>query len=309
MKLRIVLAGLSACSALTIASVVWAAPRAPCVHARVTPAAASIPANLPAFGYTALNAQPSDVHLVATSGTKIEIPLTLGPVEGSFLRVAPTTPLIAGTTYELTFASFCGYGTTPPPGPLVFTATAEAPLPTKVGQIVSAPKFTVKDFGTTQYTIAASYTLDPEMKPWASVYQLNVVFDGRAVETKVVPAGDGIEVAATGWCDQATAATKKHTVQLRGKLAFAPTIETASSELEFDCPAPNIGTPTSNPVPPEPGGGSSSGTGNGTGAGNGAGNGNGSSGGCSVTGASTSSLPALAALFGLAALLRRRKSS
>lgn len=313
MKLRRLLAGLCllpACSVFAFSSSAWAMARPACAHATVSPRAAAIPANLPGFGYTALKATAQDVHLFAGSGTKTEVPLAIGPVEGGLLKVAPSAPLTPGVAYELQFDSFCTYGPTPPPAPLTFTATAASPLPAKLGEIRSAPTFVAKDYGTTQYTITASYTLDDEMKPWASVYQLNVVFDGKSIETKptLALAADGVEVVAKGWCDQATAATKKHSVQLRGKLPFAPDVETASFELEVDCPAPKIGTPPDNPaVAPEPGAGG--GTGTGTGTGTGAGNANAGSGGCSVTSSSPAALPALAALLGLAALLRRRKAS
>ena len=265
----------------------------------MTPKAAVIPANVPGFGYTALLAKSTDVHLFDLAAG--ELPLTAGPVADGLLKVAPVTPLKPGSSYRLEFSPFCNYGAAPS-GPLTFTAAAEAPLPTKLGTAQAALAVTLKDYGTTQYTISGSFALDPEMKPWAGVYQLVVVLDGRLVGTKatLTPANDGVQVVATGWCDAANAATKTHTLQLRGRLPFAPTVDTLSSTLDFVCPAPSIGTPANNPptgpaststVPsPQPTNTSSTAH------------------GCSVGSANgtSSSLPLLGLAIGLAALARRR---
>ena len=138
-------------------------------------------------------------------------------------------------------------------------------MPTKLGEVTSGPTVTLTDYGTTQFTIAATYSVAAEMKPWAGVYQLGIVFDGKVVETHptLTAAGDAVQIAATAWCDAASAATNKHTIQLRGRLPFAPSVETTSAPLDFVCPAPRIGTPPNNgAVPPATGGSSSGDNGN-----------------------------------------------
>jgi uncharacterized protein (TIGR03382 family) len=303
MKLRLVVAGLTACSGLAISTIAAAAPIAPCAPATMTPQAASIPANLPAFGFTATTATASDVHLFSVGAARTELALTAGPtVENGYLKVVPTAPLVAGTSYELQYSSFCSYGAYPSK-PLTFVATAEAPLPTTLGELTSGPTVTLTDYGTTEVAIVASYSIAAEMRPWFGVYQIGIVFDDKVVETHptVTAAGDTVQITAKGWCDAASAARPKHTIQLRGRLPFAPTVETTSAPLDFECPAPRIGTPPNNGAVPPVNGGTSSG-GNGTGASNA-----GTTGGCSASPASSvSSAASMGLLFGLAALVRRR---
>jgi hypothetical protein len=307
MKLRLSLAGLTAFCGLAIATTASAAPATPCVPATMTPLATSFPANLPAFGYTATTATASDVHLFATGTTRTEIPLTVGPaIENGYLKVVPTTPLVAGTSYELQYQAFCSYGAYPPSKPLTFTATADAPLPTTLGELTSGPTVTLTDYGTTQVAIAATYSIAAEMKPWAGVYQLGIVFDGKVVETHatVAAAGDAVKVDATGWCDAASAATNKHTVQLRGRLPFAPSVETTSAPLDFVCPPPRIGTPPNNgAVPPTTGASSSGSSGNN----DGGTSSTSTTGGCSTSpGSAPASAASIGLVLGLAALVRRR---
>src|SRR4051812_19587451 len=204
MKLRLLVLGVTACSglALTHAPAAHAAPAPACTPATVTPQAATVPANLPAFGYTATNATTSDVRLFSVTGPRTELPLTVGPaVEDGYLKVAPAAALVAGTSYELEYQPFCAYAAYPTK-PLAFVASAEAPLPTTLGAVTSGPTVSLADFGTTQVTIAATYSIAAEMKPWAGVYVLGVVFDGRVVEThaKLSAAGDSVQIDATGWC-------------------------------------------------------------------------------------------------------------
>ena len=263
MKLRHLLAGLSGLSmtaaVFTVSSSANAAPSVPCISATVLPrSAATIPANFPGFAYSAKKATEKNVHLFSVAGASpTEIPVTVGPVEGEWLKVAPQTPLVAGTSYRLEFETFCGgYNPNPEPtGPIEFMAGPEAPLPTKLADAVTPPSVTTNDFGTTQFTINASYSLAPEMRPWLDLYQVLVVVDGRLIDTKAQFAGgDTFTATATGWCDASNAATKKHSVVLRGRLPFGPTVETAAAELDFDCPAPNIATPANNPPVPPTGG-------------------------------------------------------
>jgi hypothetical protein len=166
MKRSLVVA-LTACSGLLVSTSAWAAPAMPCAPATVTPQSHSIPANLPAFGYTAVNATANDIHLVRTlaGGATADVPLTLGRTVDGYLEVKPSAPLLPGSAYELQFQSFCSYGAYPS-APLAFVADPEAPLPTKLGDLTSAPTVSLKDYGTTQVTINATYTLADEMKPW-----------------------------------------------------------------------------------------------------------------------------------------------
>lgn len=302
---RLALACLTACSALVVAGAAAAAPATPCTPATMTPQAASFPANLPAFGFSATKATSADVHLFSVGGARTELALTVGPtVEDGYVKVVPAAPLVAGTSYELQYQSFCSYGPYPSK-PLTFTVTAEAPLPSALGVLTSGPNVTLTDFGTTQVAIAATYTIAPEMRPWFGVYQIAIVFDGKVVEThaNVTAAGDAVQIAATGWCDAASSATKSHTIQLRGRLPFAPTVETTSAPLDFECPAPRFGTPASSGAVP-PSGSSSSSSGSGTSGNTGTTT---TTGGCSTSPVSTTSTVAsLGLLVGLVALARRR---
>lgn len=255
-----VLSGVGLLVTLEGAAHAVAAP--PCVAAKVLPQTTPttiVPANIPGFGYTALKATASDVHLFQTTGGRTEIPLSAtGPIDG-FLKVAPTTNLTPGMSYELEFQPFCNR--TPAAGPVKFTAGPSAPLPTKIGSPRGTPAITTKDFGTTQFTIVADYTIDPEMKPWAAIYELAIVVDGRAVSSRPAINGDAVQINAVGWCDATNAAKNDHTVQLRATLPFAPKLETVAANLSFSCPAPKITTPGNIPVPGPTGGGTSSSSG------------------------------------------------
>src|SRR4051794_9785857 len=97
MKLRLLLAGLSSCAALVVAAPVAHGMAAPpsCIPAALVPRPTqAVPANLPAFGYTALAATLQDVHLYEGAGGPNkgqELPLTLGPAADGLLKVAPAT--------------------------------------------------------------------------------------------------------------------------------------------------------------------------------------------------------------------------
>ena len=299
MNLRLTIAGLSACGAFGVSPAALAAIQAPCVPAAMTPRAAAIPVNLPGFGYTALKATATDVHLLA-GPSRAEVPVTVGPVVDGLLKVVPTSPLTVGGSYQLEFTSFCDYGPIPKPQPIAFTVTAQAPLPTKIGDLQGAPTVTLKDFGTTQYTLAATYALADEMKPWAAVYELGIELDGKTIETRATLAAASVQISAIGWCDGAAAATNNHKVRLRARLPFAPIVDTALADMDFVCPAVAIRTPPpGNPTPPNgPGNPSSGGTTTTTK----------NSGGCAVAGHASSPSSLLAGLtVGLCALLRRRK--
>ncbi len=307
---RFLVAALVAGSGLLLSTAVRAAPAMPCAPATVTPQSASIPANLPAFGYTALNATTNDIHLRATA-TSSEVALTFGRTVDGYLEVKPSTPLVPGTAYELQFQSFCSYGPYPS-APLDFVADPEAPLPTKLGDLTSGPTVTLKDYGTTQVSITATYTLADEMKPWASVYELGMSFDGKVIEThRTATAGGGIQINATGWCDAASAGLTKHTIQLQGHLPFAPPVASLPATMDFTCPPPSINTPPNDPATPPTGNASSSSSSSGA-IGNGTTPARTSVNGCSTSaGASSSrssSLASIGLLFGLVALIRRRVS-
>jgi hypothetical protein len=306
MKRRLLPAGLLGFAALAAHSIASAAVAAPCVPAQMTPRAASVPQNLPGFGYSALKATAADVHLYAMPA-HTELPLAVGPVEAGYLKVAPASPLTVGGSYQLEFTSFCDYGPTPKAGPVAFTVAAQAPLPTKIGTLQGSPAVATKDFGTTQFTIGAEYALDDEMKPWADVYELGLDVDGKTIEThpKLGAANASVQVSALGWCDGPIAATKNHKVKLRARLPFAPNLETTVSEVAFDCPAVAIKTPPPGNPTPGGGGGGTSGSGGGTTTTIT------NSGGCAVSTAASSSssmLPAFASVL-IAIAARRRKNT
>lgn len=310
MKLRtspVLFALASATLAVSTPSEALAAPAPACTPATMTPRVSSVPANLPGFGYTALKATTNDVHLTSVSGTRTELPITLGPVAEGYIAVKPVSPLVPGTSYELSFSPFCSYGPYPAQGPINFTATAEAPFPAKAGDLQTGPAVVLKDYGTTQFTITSTYAIAAEMKPWRAAYQLFLVLDGKVVPTVDLPSSNDLtQVIGTGWCDAANAATKKHTISLRAVLPFAPTVDSTPTTVEFDCPSPNIGTPPSTTLtPPTPGSSSSSSSSGSSGS-----PATGSSGGCAVASGSagTSSLSLLGVALGLAALVRRRLS-
>ncbi len=222
------------------------------------------------------------------------MPLTLGPVSGGLLKVVPTTPLTVGHTYELNFSPFCSYGATMPQGPIKFTAVASTALPTKLGDLQGTPTFTVKDYGTTEYTIGASYLLADEMKPWSGIYELVVSFDGEEIETHATVSGGTVQISTLGWCDATTAHAMPHQLVLKAKLPFAPDVQTDATAMSFSCPAPNIGTPPpGNPVQPPLTPTATAGS-------------PGKAGGCSASGGSASSSAALGLVLAISALLRRR---
>jgi hypothetical protein len=303
MNLRLSFAGLLGSAALAVTSAASAALPAPCVPATMTPRAATVPANLPGFGYSALKAAATDVHLYAMPA-KTEVPVTVGPVQDGWLKVVPSAALTVGGSYQLEFASFCDYGPIPKAPPVSFTVAAQAPLPTKLGTMQGSATVATKDFGTTQFTYAADYALDDEMKPWAEAYELGLEVDGKVIETrpKLAAANASVTINAVGWCDGPIAATKSHKVRLRARLPFAPIVESAISDVTFDCPAVAIKTPPpANPTRP-PGGGGGQPPGTSTTPVN--------SGGCALAAGASAPAPLSAALaMGLVTLLRRRKNT
>ncbi len=303
----------AACSVgLAIPATALAAPAPTCTPASVTPQAKSIPANLPAFGYTALNATTGDVHLVAKSGAGGEIPLTLGRIVDNYLELKPSTPMTPGTSYELQYGSFCNYGAYPAM-PLAFVAAPEAPLPTKLGDAYSGPTVTLRsESGVTTVNITAAYAFAEEMKPWVGVYELAMSFDGKVIETSPTISGDTVQISATTVCDTISSTLSKHTLQLQAHLPFAPPVASAATMLDFTCPAPTIATPPGDVAPP-PGSSSSSSGSSGT-----SGSADGSTplrthvNGCSAASApGTGAFSAMASIglfFGLALVARRRLS-
>ena len=307
MKLRLLLSGPPALAIFAVAATAGAAPAPVCTPATMSPHAAVIPANLPGFAYTALAATANDVQLYQGSSST-PLGVTVGPVVDGLMKVLPQAPLVVGSTYRLEFSPFCQYGATKPQGPVTFTVAPEAPLPTKLAGPLATPNVSVHDYGTSAFTITTSATLDPEMKPWQALYQLIVVLDGKLVDTRsIIGSDDLVKVSADGWCDTALAATKNHTVQLRGRLPFAPTLDTLGAPVTFDCPAPAFGTPTgSPPVAPLPGTSSSGGT-SGTPA---ASNPSSSAGGCTLAPSAKAGalLPLLGLALGAAFIARRRRT-
>ena len=308
MKLRLALIGLSTLAIVVRAASAGAAP-APgpvCTPATMSPRAASIPANLPGFAYTALAATTSDVQLYqGTSSTDLQV--AVGPVVDGLLKVLPKTPLVVGNTYRLEFSSFCQYGPTKPQDPVTFTVAPEAPLPTKLAGALAARSVSLHDYGTTAFTITTSAVLDPEMKPWQGIYQLVLVLDGKAVDTRsIIASDDTVKVSADGWCDAALAATKNHNVQLRGRLPFAPTLDTLGAPMTFDCPAPAFGTSSgSPPVAPPPGSSSSS-----SGSATPGGTSSTTAGGCAIAppSARAALLPLIGLALGAVLVARRRRA-
>lgn len=306
MKLRLLLAGLSVCSVLVMAPAAAHAMVAPpsCIPAALAPTTTqAVPANLPGFGYTAVTAQASDVHLFA-AGSSAELPVTLGPVADGLIKIAPVTAFAPGSSYRIEVSPFCQYSAYPPPGAFTFTVGPEAPLPAKLGEALAPPTVTVKDLGTSSFTVSGTYSLDPAMKPWTGVYQLLVIVDGKPVSTKATlsPAADSVSVVATGWCDDALASANTHSIRLRGRLPFAATLESAALPVAFSCPAPRVTTLPNNP-PSRPTGAGIPDEGNSSPSAR--------SGGCSMSPASdsSSSWPLLGVALGLAALMRRRVSA
>lgn len=247
-----------------LASSAFAAVQTPCVRARVVPRVASVPANLPAFGYAVTQPTPMDIQLVKKSGTAPgPVTVTLGgaPVDG-YTKVNLSSALEVGASYEMTIGGQCSYAATPDPGPFTFTVAAAAPLPTALATLSGTPTASTKDFGTTQFTIDATFKLDASMTPWASVYELLAVVDGKLVATKSTIASGDAKITATGWCDGS--APSSHTLALRARLPFTATLETAPASLTFDCPPPRVNGPTGTPINPSipavDGGGASSST-------------------------------------------------
>jgi uncharacterized membrane protein YgcG len=316
MKRRLLLAGLSigmGLATFAVSTSALAAAQPPCVPATMIPGATTVPANIPAFGYNALKATSQDVHLYALSSGKQELPLTVGPVAGGILPVKPNADLTPGTSYELDYNAFCTYGAFPTT-PLMFTAGPSAPIPTKLGDLSSAPSVVLKDFGTTQYTISANLALTDEMKPWVGVYQLYIVLDGKQVASTAIASGQrALLINGVGWCDGTNASTNKHSVIVRGTLPASPNLETTSTELDFTCPAPAFGPLPTNPPGTAPngssGGASSSSGASGGGGTSGGDNGGSSKGasGCTMSHSRSTSFAGIAGVaVGLAALLRRR---
>jgi hypothetical protein len=224
-----------------------AAPAPQCTPATMQPRATTIPVNLPGFGYDAQRATAMNVRLTTTSGTTQSVPVTIGSVVDGLLQVTAT--LTPGVSYSLDFDSMCNFGAVQPEGPIRFTAAPAAPLPTKIGDFKGTPAITVMDFGTSEFSINAGFTIADEMKPWEGVYDFNVTLDGKPVPTKLLPELDGVTFNGQGWCDTDQAAKPMHTITLQAHLPFAPDLETAPIQASFACPAPNIHTPApSNPT-------------------------------------------------------------
>lgn len=279
MKLRLLLAGVSSCSAVIVASSAAHAVAAPpsCIPATLVPSTQQpIPVNIPGFGYTALSAQASDLHLFQGSSST-DLGMTVGASSDGLLKVLPATPLTPGTAYRIELSSFCGFSPTPDAGPFRFTAAPAAPLPTRLGDASAPLVATAQDRGTGSFRVAGAFALDPAMKPWASIYKLNVVVDGQVVPTKVTlsPAYDSATVVANGWCDAKLSSTTTHTLQLRARLPFAATLDSDPVAATFTCPAstvttlpndpaaspgtvPTAGTPSSTPTKASSGGCSAS---------------------------------------------------
>jgi uncharacterized protein (TIGR03382 family) len=305
MKLRRLLAGLSSGAAVLVAASAAHAIAAPpsCIPATLVPTTQQpIPVNIPGFGYTALAAQASDVHLFEGAGGA-DLGVTVGSPEGGLLKALPAAPLTPGTSYRIEFSSFCGYSTTPEAGPFRFTAAPAAPLPTRVGDAASPLVATAQDRGTGAFRVIGAFTLDPAMKPWASIYKLNVVVDGQVVPTKVTlsPAYDSASVVADGWCDAKLSSATSHTLQLRARLPFAATLDSDPVTSTFTCPASTVTTLPNDPA-------TSPGTVP-TGTAPGSTTSSASSGGCSAApGRGASPFAALALSVGIALLVRRRRS-
>lgn len=217
-----------------------------CIPARMAPAATTIPHNFPGFGYDAPNATSTNVHLVDTTKGAGELPLTFGPVTGPWNKVVPQAGFTVGDSYTLTFDSLCYGMTLPEQKPITFTVVADAPMPTALGAVMGTPTAVVKNHGTSEVTLDATYTLVAEMKPWAAVYELVLTLDGKPLETHptVSAAADTVHVTSRGWCDDMSAKVTNHVLTLRATMPLAPTLETPMSELAFTCPAAHIVTPT-----------------------------------------------------------------
>jgi MYXO-CTERM domain-containing protein len=222
----------------------------------MTPNAASVPANIPGFAFTATNATASDIHLVV-AGTTTELPVKTGPIVDNLLEVSPASQLVPGTKYKMTWSPFCTYG-----GyaimPLSFVAADPAPLPTKYGDAKSPPVFTLHpnlrpgDEGAFDLLSIQDYV--PAMLPWRDLYKVTLVLDGQELATtqgvSIGAPENEINLYASSYCTDALAATTKHTVQVVAKLPFAPTLNGPVMPLDFACPAPNHTTPTNPNLPP-----------------------------------------------------------
>jgi hypothetical protein len=246
-----------------------------CIPPRIAPAASAIPKNFPGFGLDVPMAQSQSIHLVDVTRGAGDLPLTLGPVTGPWLKVVPQAGFTVGDAYTLSSDQSCTGLTVPNQKPISFTIVAEAPIPTTLGTVAGTPTFKVTDYGTSELSIDASYTLSAEMKPWASVYELGINFDGRGLESHptLSAAGDSVHISALGWCDDASAKLTRHQVKLTATMPFTATLQTDAIELDFTCPSANIVTPKPAVLtPPENTGTTSTTPGAGT-----------HSGGCAVT--------------------------
>ena len=277
----------------------WAIAAPPCTPAAVVPRATTIPANLPAFAYTATTATAANIHL-ADNTTRGAQALTIGRVQDGLLEVLPSPGLVEGHSYTLDFDPMCTYSVMPTPAPITFTAGPAAPLPTAMGDTPRLSVATVNDYGTSAFTLTTSIALDPSMKPWMGVYQVVVMLDGKVLSTKInQPDADSLALTATGWCDATLSSATHHTVSVRGRLPFAPTVDTTAAALDFVCPAPSIGTSGSDPATPPavtPGTPGTSTTSTAT------------AGGCNAAGAPLDAAPALA-LVGLVSVLARLRAA
>ncbi|MCA9583742.1 MAG: hypothetical protein KC657_00115 [Myxococcales bacterium] len=251
MKASTKIRGLAFAGAAFLApSAASAAAPPPCMPAVVAPATSAIPVNLPGFAYTALKATTQDIHLY-DAATRQELPVRLEPSAG-VMKMTPQDPLVVGTRYRIESKPFCSYSAVPAQEPFEFVAAAAAPIPTTVGTLRGAPTVKVEDRGTAKLIVNASYELTDEMKPWATVYQLLVVVDGRPIATKTTFSSPlaSADLSATGWCDETNAGTATHTIQLRARLPFSPDIDSATTTATFDCPAPKIAKPPAPTIAP-----------------------------------------------------------
>lgn len=211
----------------------------PCIPAALFPtlnvATSPVPANIPAFGYTALGAGPGDVQLFTTMDNA-EIPLKFETGTGGLLRLTPTTPLQEETEYLVRYKSFCSSGSTDLS--MTFTTTAAAPLPTAFGAF-SAPKATLQDdFGQKQFVLEVTWSIAPEMRPWAHVYlpTFEVDYHGQLLSTvDVSPAGDSAHLSVTGLCGELRDGAEHHAHVSVAPPAFD---EAFGGELTFslECP-------------------------------------------------------------------------
>ena len=230
-----------------------AAPAPPCFPATITPTlTGEVPATLPAFAYSAVQAKATDIHLFdVTGGAKNEVALTLGPVIGGLLKVAPASPLVPGESYQLQYAAFCDYGGFSTE-PLSFTAGPAAPLPTHVGQIVGAPQ--IREYPKGNYSLQATYAIADEMKPWTNLVHFSLIWRDTNADMFIQsqPEQGTLHATADGPCSNLTQGTTHHSFVLRATRVFADPIESDPTDVELDCAAVVPATPATPSTPSTP---------------------------------------------------------